>query len=188
MLGVILIKLLAYFYPWDLTRQSYNSYGKVKSIKVNLGIRWGAYPACMHAKLLQSCPTLCDPMYCSLLGSTVHGDFPCKNTGVGCRVLLQGIFPTQVSNPRLPHCRQILYRWATREAWAYLLCMKYIVVFSCSETLCTVRRNTYMSFNMDKSHKHDVKNKRNLQKKRTHMAWPLYINLKTRQKYYISKL
>ena len=26
---------------------------------------------------------------------------PGKNTGVGCHVLLQGIFPTQVSNPHL---------------------------------------------------------------------------------------
>ena len=46
-----------------------------------------------------------------------------------------------------------------------LLCIKYVVVFSCSETLCTIRRNAYISFSMDKSHKHDVKNKRNLQKK-----------------------
>ena len=29
--------------------------------------------ACIHAKLFQSCPTLCDPMDCSLLGSSVHG-------------------------------------------------------------------------------------------------------------------
>ena len=29
--------------------------------------------ACMHAKSLQSCPTLCNPMYCSLPGSSVHG-------------------------------------------------------------------------------------------------------------------
>ena len=28
---------------------------------------------CMHAKLLQSCPTLCDPMDCSPPGSSVHG-------------------------------------------------------------------------------------------------------------------
>ena len=34
---------------------------------------------------------------------------PGKNTGVGCHALLQGIFPTQVSKPCLPHCRQILY-------------------------------------------------------------------------------
>ena len=35
-----------------------------------------------------------------------------KNTGVGCHALLQGIFPTQGSNPDLLwrlHCRQILY-------------------------------------------------------------------------------
>ena len=30
-------------------------------------------PACMHAKLLQSCPTLCNPKDCSLSGSSVHG-------------------------------------------------------------------------------------------------------------------
>ena len=39
-------------------------------------------------------------------------EFPSKNTGVGCHALLQGIFPTQGLNPRLPHllhCRKILY-------------------------------------------------------------------------------
>ena len=34
---------------------------------------------------------------------------PGKNTGVVCCSLLQGIFPTQGSNPGLLHCRQILY-------------------------------------------------------------------------------
>ena len=41
------------------------------------------------------------------------------NTGVGCHTLLQGIFPTQGSNTSLLcllRCRQILHRWATREA------------------------------------------------------------------------
>ena len=42
-------------------------------------------------------------------GSSVRGDYPGKNTGVGCNALLQGIFPTQGSNPGLPHYRQILY-------------------------------------------------------------------------------
>ena len=56
----------------------------------------------------QSCPTLCDPMDCSPPDSSVHGDSPDKNTGVGCHVLLE-IFPTQGSNPGLTHCRQILY-------------------------------------------------------------------------------
>ena len=34
---------------------------------------------------------------------------PGKNTGVGCHSLLQGVFPTQRSNPGLLHCRHILY-------------------------------------------------------------------------------
>ena len=41
---------------------------------------------------------------------------PGKNTGVGRHFLLQGIFPTQRSNPGLLHCRQIVYQRATREA------------------------------------------------------------------------
>ena len=57
----------------------------------------------------QSCLTLWDLMDCSPPGSSVHGDFLGKNTGVGCHVLLQGVFPTQGSNPNLPHCRRILH-------------------------------------------------------------------------------
>ena len=33
-----------------------------------------------------------------------------QNTGMGNLFLLQGIFPTQGSNPGLPHCRLILYQ------------------------------------------------------------------------------
>ena len=51
------------------------------------------------------CPTLCDPMDCSLSGSFIHGIFQAR---VLERVL-QRIFPTQGSNPGLPHCRQTLY-------------------------------------------------------------------------------
>ena len=57
----------------------------------------------------QSCLTLCDPMDCSKPGSSIHGDSPGKNIGMCCHALLQGIFPTQGSNPGLQHCRQILY-------------------------------------------------------------------------------
>ena len=58
----------------------------------------------------QSRLTLCDPRDHRLPGSSVHGDSPHKNTGVGCHAFLQGFFTTQGSNPGLPHCRQILYR------------------------------------------------------------------------------
>ena len=54
--------------------------------------------------VIPSCPTLCDPMDCSLPGFSVHWDSPGRNTGVGCHFLLQG------SNPGLLHCRQFLYQ------------------------------------------------------------------------------
>ena len=57
----------------------------------------------------QSCLTFCDPMDYRLPGYSIHGDSPGKNTGVSCHALLEGIFPTQGSNPGLPHCRWILY-------------------------------------------------------------------------------
>ena len=68
----------------------------------------------MLCLVAQSCPTLCNPMDCSPPGSSVHGDSPGKNTGVGCHTLLKGIFPTQGLNPGLPHCRQILYQLSSQ--------------------------------------------------------------------------
>ena len=53
-------------------------------------------------------------MNCSPPASSVHGDSPGKNTGVGCHLLLQGIIPTQRQNPGLLHCRQILY-WQSHQ-------------------------------------------------------------------------
>ena len=53
----------------------------------------------------QSCLTLCNPMDRVAWWATVHGDSPSNSTGVGCHALLQGIFPTQGSNPGLLHCR-----------------------------------------------------------------------------------
>ena len=53
----------------------------------------------------QSCPILCEHMDCRLSGSSVHGDSPGKNTGVGCHFPLWRIFPTQRSSTGLPHFR-----------------------------------------------------------------------------------
>ena len=58
---------------------------------------------------LQSCSILYDPMDCSPPISA-HGNSPGKNIGVGWHALLQGIFPTQESNPGLLHGRQILFQ------------------------------------------------------------------------------
>ena len=43
--------------------------------------------------VVQLCPTLCDPMHCSLPGSSVHGESPRKNTRVGCHALPLGDLP-----------------------------------------------------------------------------------------------
>ena len=65
---------------------------------------------CVCTQLPQLCPTLCSPVdYNSPppQGSSVHGDSPGKNTGVGCHALLQGIFPTQGLN----RCLLCLLHW-----------------------------------------------------------------------------
>ena len=53
------------------------------------------------AKSLQLCPTLCHPMNCSPTRLLFPWDSPGKNTGMGCRALLQGIFPTKGLNAHL---------------------------------------------------------------------------------------
>lgn len=50
-----------------------------------------------RAKMLQSYPTLWDPMHCIPPGYLCM-DFPGKNTRVVCHFLLQGIFPMQGLN------------------------------------------------------------------------------------------
>ena len=54
-------------------------------------------------------------MNCSLPGSSIHGDSPGKNSGVGSHSLPQGIFPNQGSSPG-PLQRRILSDRAAREA------------------------------------------------------------------------
>ena len=54
-----------------------------------------------ESEIAQSYLTLCDSMNDSLPVWEPTWDSPSKNTGVGCHFLLQGIFPTQGSNPSL---------------------------------------------------------------------------------------
>ena len=74
---------------------------------------------CMHAKSLQLCLALCDPIDCSLPDSSVHGILQ-------ARILEWFAMPSSRGSswPRdwtcislwFLHCRQILYCWAAREA------------------------------------------------------------------------
>ena len=43
----------------------------------------------------RSCPTLCDPVDCSLPDFSVHGIFSGKNTGMGCHFLSRGFSQTR---------------------------------------------------------------------------------------------
>ena len=63
-----------------------------------------------ESEVSQLHPTLCDTMDCSLPGSSVHGIFLAIVLEWIAISFSRGIFPTQGSNPGLPHCRQTLYR------------------------------------------------------------------------------
>ena len=84
---------------------------------------WGlSVCARVYAKLLQSCPTLCDPMDCSLPGSSVHGILQARTldwvamlssrgssrlrdwTRVSCGSCIAGRFFTAVSPEELYQC------------------------------------------------------------------------------------
>ena len=81
----------------------------------------------------------CSGMFDSATPWTVCSPWnsPGQNTGVNSLSLLQGVFPTQESNPGLPHCRQILYQLShqgspvnarkTREIQIYIYKTKYSI-------------------------------------------------------------
>ena len=60
-------------------------------------------------KVAQSCPTICNPVDCSLPGFSVHGILQARILEWVTISFSRGISPTQGSNPGLPHCRQTLY-------------------------------------------------------------------------------
>ena len=70
---------------------------------VTKGDNQGVCAACLVA---QSCPILCNPMDDSLPGSSVHGDSPRKNTGMGCHAHLQGNLPNPGTEPRSPSLQE----------------------------------------------------------------------------------
>ena len=57
---------------------------------------------CVCVKITQLCPTLCDCMDCSPPGSSVHGDSPGQNTGVGSMFTSSGDLPNLRMEPRSP--------------------------------------------------------------------------------------
>ena len=72
---------------------------------------------------------------------------PGQNTGVGSLSLLQGIFPTQGSNPGLPHCRQILCQLSHMGA---LRLQKWIFYWFCTQVLHSSggEKSRHMNYHM----------------------------------------
>ena len=75
----------------------------------------------VHAKLLQLCPAVCDPVDCRPPGSSVHGIFQARILEWVAKPSSRG--SSQPSDRTLVSCigRQILYHCATWEAPFYLL-------------------------------------------------------------------
>ena len=98
-------------------------------------LQWQAdsLPLAPPAKSLQSCPTLCDPIDCSLPGSSVHGIL--QEGILDCHFLLQGIFPTHESNPGLLPFRQILYPLSYEKRYHIYLKLIHTVVQQTNTTL-----------------------------------------------------
>ncbi|CAI9177857.1 unnamed protein product [Rangifer tarandus platyrhynchus] len=61
-----------------------------------------------ESEVARSYPTLHDPMDCSLPGSSIHGIFPGKNTGVGCHCLLREREQDSVNSNETPPSSRVL--------------------------------------------------------------------------------
>ena len=81
-----------------------------KTMEVNEVVLITSSQGCAMCSVAQWFPTLCSPMDCSPPNSSVHGDSPGKNTGVGCHTFSRD-FPTQVSHI----AGEFFTFWATRE-------------------------------------------------------------------------
>ena len=90
----------------------------------------GYSPSDQIRSVAQSCPTLCDPIDCTVHG-LLQARIPAEPEGkanyteVGTLSLLQGIFPTQELNQGLPHGRQILYQLSHKGSPRILDCIAY---------------------------------------------------------------
>ena len=71
----------------------------------------------------QSRLTVCDPVDCSLPGSSLHGIFQARILEWVAIFFYRGSSRTQGWNPGLLHCRQILYQLSHNGAliWGYCL-------------------------------------------------------------------
>ena len=102
--------------PWPLIQCRLGFKFALPRISLLTFLLYNMFLCCCCYLVVRSCPTLLQPYGVYPARILCPWDFPGQNTGVGCRFLLQGIFPTQGSRLRLLHWQADLYHWATREA------------------------------------------------------------------------
>ena len=131
--------------------------------------RTNHFPGFTHlkVKVAQSCPTLCDPMEC-----TVPGILPGQNTGVGSLSLLQGIFQTQGFNPGLLHCRRILYQLSHKGS---PITFQALLIYSSQNTLrCLLLFSFYRWGNWDhRVEANSILNSTSVQFSSVAQSWPI---------------
>ena len=98
-------------YTWELGKMNMPRSGKTHVQKApKPSNHTGLISECLpldgsEVKVTQLCPDSWRPH-----GLYSPWNSPSQNIGVGCCSFLQRVFPTQGSNPGLPHCRWILYQ------------------------------------------------------------------------------
>ena len=109
------LNLLRHIWRLNFIWSFFNSYWNIVDLKCCVSFR---YTVKWDINICEHCSVVSD----SLRPHGLHSPWnsPGQDTGVGSLSLLQGIFPTQWSNPGLPHCRQILYQLTTRETHIYM--------------------------------------------------------------------
>ena len=109
------------------------------------------FPSPMHeseneSEVAQLCPTPSDPMDCSPPGSSIHGIFPGKSTGVGYHCLLLVITITAIINS----C--IKYLWMLKLAGEKRMRNRTFMYFKISSP-CKIFINTWWKRNISTAEK-----------------------------------
>ena len=83
---------------------------------------------------------------------------PGKTTVVSCHFLLQGIFPTQGSNPGLLHCRRILYYLSHKGSRQSILAYDInLHIYVLLHSNCTCEYKAVLQFSFSESRKKEKK-------------------------------
>ena len=84
----------------------------------------------LQSEVSESLSVMSDSMRSSGLYSPWNS--PGQNTGMDSHYLLQGVFPTQGSNPGLPHFRWILYQLSHQDVILFIYPFIHYYTISCT--------------------------------------------------------